>query len=61
MSAQIVLFEETVGPATPGTGESAMYFKVDSRVYIKDDAGVELQLSTSKNAIAMAVAMGVAL
>lgn len=61
MSAQIVLFEEAAAPATPGTGESAMYFKTDSRVYIKDDAGVELQLSTSKNAIAMAVAMGVAL
>lgn len=60
MSAQIVLLED-VAPATPGSGESALYFKTDSRVYIKDDAGVELQLSTSKNAIAMAVAMGIAL
>jgi hypothetical protein len=42
--AQIVLSEGTA-PATPSTGTVAVYAKTDGKVYAKDDAGTESDLS----------------
>lgn len=40
-------FEEVSAPATPASGTVRLYAKSDGKLYIKDDAGTETDISTS--------------
>lgn len=41
-----VLLPEQTAPGTPATGRVALYAKTDGKVYIKDDAGTETDITT---------------
>lgn len=41
-----VLLPEQTAPATPAAGRVAIYAKSDGKVYIKDDAGTETDITT---------------
>jgi hypothetical protein len=40
-------FAEGAAPSTPGTGEVSLYAKADGKLYIKDDAGTETDLTAA--------------
>lgn len=42
-----VLVAEGAAPATPSTGATRIYVKTDGKVYCKNDAGVEFDLTAS--------------
>ena len=40
-------FKEVAAPSTPPTGYVAVYAKADGKLYIKDDAGLETDLTAT--------------
>lgn len=42
-----VLLREQASPTAPGSGKVAIYAKSDGKVYIKDDAGLETDLTAT--------------
>tara|TARA_R100001086_G_C11848217_1_gene261035 strand:- start:22073 stop:23968 length:1896 start_codon:yes stop_codon:yes gene_type:complete len=46
---------EAAAPGTPATGEVVIYAKTDGKLYIKDDAGTETDLTASSSGIANVV------
>jgi Repeat of unknown function (DUF5907) len=44
---QYALLSEITAPATPASGKVALYTKTDGKIYIKDDAGTETDLTAT--------------
>lgn len=45
-----VEFDEAAAPGTPASGEARLYVKTDGKIYLKDDAGTETDLTAGAGA-----------
>lgn len=47
LAADTRYFAEVAAPATPSSGQAVIYVKSDGKIYLKDDAGTETDLTAS--------------
>lgn len=50
LAAETRYFAEVAAPATPSAGQAVIYVKTDGKIYLKDDAGTETDLTASGGA-----------
>lgn len=53
-----ILVDEIAAPGTPATGKVAVYAKADGKLYIKDDAGTETDLTAGAGGTSTEVLLG---
>lgn len=55
-----VTLNEAAAPGTPATAKVAIYAKADGKVYCKDDAGTESDLTAGSGTISRVASLGAA-